>query len=212
MALMGTIRGVPEATIETAWYPLFASEQRTGFYGVTVAEPDGFELVEAAFEADGSVVDSRAVATVGCQRIYRVALSADTLLIMPELVERGGSLIGALSVDDGWLARVQTPDRSTLVAFRRFCVERDVDFRTERLYGDDELASAETGLTEPQRRLLLAAYEAGYFEEPRAITLEGLAERMGISPSAAGGRLRRAIHNLVESGFSREAGYKDRRV
>lgn len=201
LALMGTIRRVPESTIETAWYPLLTPDQRIGFYHVTVSDDD-FEELEAALEADETVVDSESVATVARGRIYRVELSSDVLLIMPELVERRGGLVGARTADDGWLVRVQLPGRRTFVAFRRSCVDQGIDFRTERLYSADDLTTAETGLTEPQRRLLLAAYEAGYFEEPRAITLEGLGQRLGISSTAAGGRLRRAMSRLVESQFS----------
>lgn len=175
-------------------------DRRIGFYHVTVSD-DEFNEFEAALETDETVVDSESVATVARGRIYRVELSSDVLLVMPELVERRGGLVGARSVGDGWLVRVQLPDRRTFVAFRRSCVDRGVDFRTERLYSADDLTTAETGLTEPQRRLLLAAYEAGYFEEPRAITLEGLGQRLGISSTAAGGRLRRAMSRLVESQF-----------
>jgi predicted DNA binding protein len=198
LALMGTIQGVPESTIETAWYPLLTPGRRIGFYHVTTSD-GGFDRFEAALAADESVVDSRSVASVARGRIYRVELSSDALLVMPDLVERGGGLVGARSTDDGWLVRVQLPDRQAFVAFRRSCVEREVEFRTERLYSADDLSTAETGLTEPQRRVLLAAYEAGYFEEPRSITLEGLGRRLGISSTAAGGRLRRAMRRLVET-------------
>lgn len=202
MALMGTIQGAPESTIETAWCPLVTPDRRIGFYGVSTPESVGFDGFEAALAADGTVFDSRPVAIGERRRIYRVELSADVLLVMPELVERDGGLVGARSTDEGWRVRVQLPDRGTFVAFRRSCTERGIDFRTERLYAADQLAAAETGgLTDPQRRLLLAAYEAGYFEEPRAITLEGLGRRLGISSTAAGGRLRRAMSRLVEAQF-----------
>jgi predicted DNA binding protein len=207
MALMGTIQGVPESTIETAWYPLLSPDRWVGFYRVTVSSDADFDGFEAALAADETVVDSRPVATATRGRVYRIEISSDALLIMPELVERGGGLIGARSTDGGWLVRVQLPDRRTFVAFRRSCAERGVDFRTERLYGADDLDTAETGLTEPQRQLLLAAYEAGYFEEPRAITLEGLGQRLGISSTAAGGRLRRAMGRLVEAQFAELEGH-----
>lgn len=202
MALMGTIRGVSEATIETTWSPLVTSDRRIGFYDVSVSNGTEFGGFESVLETDETVDDSESVATVDRGRVYRMEISSNALLVMPELVERGGGLIGARNTDDGWLARVQLPDRRTFVAFRRSCVDRGIDFRTERLYSADQLATAEAGLTEPQRRLLLTAYEAGYFEEPRAITLEGLADRLGISSTAAGGRLRRAMACLVERQLS----------
>lgn len=199
LVLMGTIRDVPEATIRTTWQAFRDTDGWTGFYGVDVPERSDFDAVGAALEADETVAEAHRVAARGRQRIYRVELTPDVRLITPELIERGGGLIEARSDDDGWLARVHLPDSRTLAALRRFCRDREIRFRTERLYNADDLATAISGLTDPQRQLLLAAYEAGYFEEPRAITLEGLADRLDISPTAAGGRLRRAMARLVEA-------------
>jgi predicted DNA binding protein len=52
-------------------------------------------------------------------------------------------------------------------------------------------------LTPPQEELVVAAYENGYFAQPREASLRELAESLDISPSAASGRLRRAIESLV---------------
>ncbi len=55
------------------------------------------------------------------------------------------------------------------------------------------------GLTDAQYDALVTAYRSGYFEEPRALSLSELAEELGISPTAASGRLRRATKRLVET-------------
>jgi predicted DNA binding protein len=202
MALTETIRSVPEATVETAWYPLLTDGDRIGFYGAAVRDDGGFAPFEAALEVDRTVVDARAAATLGRRHVYRTELSPETMLLAPELIEQGGGFIGARSTDEGWLARFQSPDRRTFVEFRRYCTDRGVEFETRRLYSSERAsAGIGTGLTDRQRRVLLTAYEAGYFEEPRSITLEELGERLGISSSAAGGRLRRTIGRLVEAQF-----------
>lgn len=200
--LTETIRAVPEAAVETAWYPLFTDGNRIGFYGATAPDADGFAPFEAALETDRTVKEARSVAGFGSQRVYRTKLSPETMLLAPELIKRGGGFIGARSANDGWLARFQVSDRRTFVEFRRSCTERGVGFETRRLYSSRRTSAGdETGLTDRQRRVLLTAYEAGYFEEPRAVTLEELGDRLGISSTAAGGRLRRAISRLVEAQF-----------
>jgi predicted DNA binding protein len=202
MALTETIRSVPEATVETAWYPLVTDGDRVGFYGAVVPDASGFGPFEAAMEADRTVVDASVAATLGRRQVYRTELSSETMLLAPELVGRGGGFIGAWSAGEGWLARFQAPDRRTFVGFRRSCTDRGVEFETKRLYSSERLSTVDgTGLTDRQRRVLLTAYEAGYFEEPRAVTLEELGDRLGISSTAAGGRLRRAISRLVEAQF-----------
>lgn len=53
------------------------------------------------------------------------------------------------------------------------------------------------GLTQAQRETLVRAYEAGYFEEPRGVTLAELAEQQDLLPGAVSGRLRRGLGQLL---------------
>jgi len=53
-------------------------------------------------------------------------------------------------------------------------------------------------LTEPQRRLLLTAVEAGYYDTPRECTLTDLADRVGVAKSTASERLHRAEEAVIK--------------
>jgi predicted DNA binding protein len=55
------------------------------------------------------------------------------------------------------------------------------------------------GLAEARRSALVAAFEAGYFTDPRETSLSDLAEQQDSSHQALSERLRRATGNLVES-------------
>ncbi|MFH5843229.1 helix-turn-helix domain-containing protein [Haladaptatus sp. CMAA 1909] len=46
--------------------------------------------------------------------------------------------------------------------------------------------------------MLETAYERGYFDDPRAVTLQELAASADVSSSALGRRIRRALKRLVE--------------
>jgi len=59
--------------------------------------------------------------------------------------------------------------------------------------------SASTALTEKQREALATAYTMGYFEHPQQTDLGAIADELGISTSAASGRIRRGIGSLIES-------------
>lgn len=52
-------------------------------------------------------------------------------------------------------------------------------------------------LTETERRVLATAFEAGYYETPRAETLASLGERCGVSDAAISKTLRRAERKLL---------------
>ncbi|MFC7019992.1 MULTISPECIES: helix-turn-helix domain-containing protein [Haloarcula] len=61
---------------------------------------------------------------------------------------------------------------------------------------------ATSELTAPQREALLLAYEMGYFDEPRAATLEDIAARLDISRQAVANRLRRGHRALIRKMLS----------
>ena len=59
------------------------------------------------------------------------------------------------------------------------------------------------GPTDNQREALLFALEAGYFEEPREVTLGEVATGLGIPQPAASGLLRHGIKRLIVSKSTR---------
>lgn len=118
-------------------------------------------------------------------------------LLLPEAANLGIRVLYARDSDGGWLATLEVPEMESLQRFRDYCVERDVAFSVERLYREDEDPGAEFGLTPVQRETLVAAYENGYFDAPRNVTVDDLGALLGVSPSAISGRLRRGIRNLV---------------
>ncbi len=58
------------------------------------------------------------------------------------------------------------------------------------------------GLTPQQRIAIVTAYEMGYFNQPRDSSLQAVADALGVSPSAASGRLRRGLQALVKATVS----------
>jgi predicted DNA binding protein len=62
--------------------------------------------------------------------------------------------------------------------------------------------ATEVFLTDTQQEALVLAYERGYFESPREVTLEALGEELGISQQAVGSRLRGGIKNVLGNTLS----------
>jgi hypothetical protein len=52
-------------------------------------------------------------------------------------------------------------------------------------------------MTDAQREALLTAHEMGYYEVPRATSLEAVAAELGVTAPSLSERLRRANANLV---------------
>jgi len=56
-------------------------------------------------------------------------------------------------------------------------------------------------LTDPQREALVLAYERGYFNSPREVTMEELGAELGITQQAVASRLRRGIDQILGERF-----------
>ncbi|USZ67627.1 helix-turn-helix domain-containing protein [Halorussus salilacus] len=102
--------------------------------------------------------------------------------------------------DGVWLFRLRSPDHEAVAGLQRYCADHGVDLRLNWIHTLSEFEAGEQyGLTDDQRRTLLAAFEAGYFDDPRGTTLEELADEFEVSPRAVSKRLRRGLRNLVDS-------------
>jgi hypothetical protein len=97
---------------------------------------------------------------------------------------------GAADVVESFLDEHPTAE---LVAKRR------PDRPTVPFAGDSDRPSLEDRLTERQREVLEAAYEAGYFERPRETTGEELAAELDIRPSTFSQHVRAAQANLLST-------------
>ena len=113
------------------------------------------------------------------------------------LLTADGMLVRADLVDDEWVVQARFPDRSSLLTFREDLVADGFDVEVKRMREDEDEASTQFGVTDPQREVLLLALERGYYTVPRNASLSDLAADLDISSQAASERLRRGTQTLV---------------
>lgn len=135
------------------------------------------------------------------RRLYRVHCSATPESLLAGLVEYDAEILTAEGAGEQWSVHLLFDSATTLSDFQRYCVERaDVALELDRLYNPVEGApTVESELTTTQRETLIAAYEAGYFDIPRKITLVDLAEGLDVSDQAVSERMRRGEAKLIET-------------
>ena len=195
LSLVPTIREQQDVLIHREFQPVQSGPKLLLFFSV---EGDDLSEFDGTLDADPTVTDSRLIADYGTQRIYRVQI-ADAKPVTPMLAELGIQILNVQSDTDGWELQLQLPDNDALVAFRAYCREEGVSFRVGTLYVEtDGGGQTNFGLTDRQHDALKMAYERGYFDDPRGATLQELAATTGISSTALGRRLRRAMKRLVE--------------
>jgi predicted DNA binding protein len=106
--------------------------------------------------------------------------------------------MGTETKNDGWFVRLLLPDREALNHIWNYARDNDITFDIVEVYGNEDTSGESSyGLTEQQRAALRLAYRRGYFQEPRDVSLDEVAQELGLSSTAMSGRLRRGIRNLV---------------
>lgn len=120
--------------------------------------------------------------------------------VLAAVRESDAIVTGAAGTASEWTFRLRFPTYEDLSQFYTDCVEGDVSLELLQLHeAIDPDSEFRFGLTRAQRELVIAAYEAGYFEVPRRTTLVELAEQLEISDSAVSQRLRRGLAALINA-------------
>ncbi len=196
LVLTETTTAVPTMQVVLESQTIAAGESYYLFFEVSGEE---FPAFEAALDDDPTIIEWTVIVDGDTFKVYRMLLASPDQLVLPQAAAVGLRVLHAESRDGGWVVTIQTPDTEALSRFRTVCADHGVTFRLERLYaGTDESAGA-YGLTPVQLETLVTAYELGYFQVPRAVTVEELATELSVSPSAVSGRLRRGLNALVSN-------------
>lgn len=196
LALSPAIRDTPEAAVRVM--PQAATDPGTGLFFFFVENAG--EALEAAFDRDHTVADWKKLSDSDMGAVYRLQHTDEALLLSPKTLELGGLMREATSDETGWTVRLQFDDREQLSRLWEYCKDEGITFDLRRMFRHQPWAGTDlAALTDPQLDALLTAHEEGYFEEPRRISLEELAELLDISPTAVGGRIRRGTAALVET-------------
>lgn len=154
--------------------------------------------VEAAFSAHPGVKQIRPIDSVENEYLLRVEWEPEYVGILTTLTETGVILVGAVGTNEQWTFDIRGDTQEDVAEFVRLCRERDIPITMTALHALTPVMTAtEAALTDAQQEALELAYEQGYFESPRQVTMAELGEVLGISQQAVASRLRRGIRNIL---------------
>lgn len=161
------------------------------------------DVIESAFTEHPGVMDIRLIDSIDDEYLLRVAWDPEYEGILSALAESQIPLIKAIGNQAEWTFEIRSDNRTDIATFQRLCRERDIPVTMTALHALTPLESgSEATLTVAQREALTLAYDRGYFNSPRDITLEELGAELGISQQAVSSRLRRGIYRLLGSTLS----------
>lgn len=156
--------------------------------------------IEAAFLDHPGVEDIRLVDSVDDEYLLRVEWALEYDGVLSTLMETGVPLIKAVGTNEQWTFDIRGDDRRDVAAFQERCRELDISITLTKLQKLTPVESdVEAVLTDTQHGALVLAYQRGYFNTPRDVTMADLGDELGISQQAVASRLRRGISAILGS-------------
>lgn len=203
LGLIPTIRSLDDADIGVVPNAGTDPEHNVYFFWI---DADDFDAVARALEEDHTVADFTMVSETSERRTCRITYDDEARLISPMITELDGIMRDSRSQDGGWIVELLLPAHNTLYELGERAAEEGIEFEIMEIHQKDpDNTHTEFKLTESQTEALVSAYEHGYYEEPREISLEELGSLLDISRNAVSGRLKRASSQLIEESL----GYED---
>lgn len=196
-ALSHTLTAAPEMIVEIEQVVATMEDRLMPYFWITGGDLAEFEN---AFEEDKSIKNIAAIDEVEDARLYRAEWTENIETIVYAYVEIGATILEAVGQNRSWELRMRFDDQDKLSEFREYCDENNISFELTHLQEQEQpMASAQYDLTPKQRKTLITALEAGYYDVPQAVTMSELADEMGISQQALSKRFHDGHKNLITS-------------
>lgn len=165
---------------------------------VWVTGADAEEL-ESVLAEDPSVDAIERIAEPEEAVLYQMHWIESIQTLIHILLEQEGTILVAEGNQEGWFLRVLFPDRDSLSRAYDFCQENGLSLDIQRIYDVDDGKQGRFSLTEDQEETITTAYERGYYDVPRGVSLSDFAEELDVSHQALSERIRRGHKTLVEN-------------
>lgn len=166
------------------------------------SDPSIEVIASVADDGEGSKADEEVVAGRQDRWLFRLAFGDGVKLFEEIVTENDGAILTARGRDGRWMLKLLFHDRESVSACHELLEQYEFGADVTRISGVNDLASAQTPLTETQYETICKAHELGYFDVPRGVTLKELAAELDVSHQALSERLRRSHAALVSAELS----------
>ncbi len=194
-ALSETFDAVPDASFETVRVAAHSPHGVMPFIRVSSSE---LEAVDQALRNDGTTQTVSRLSKDGNSALYQITWQTRVRVAVEIFVQADGSLLGAYGQSDRWKLRMLFPDRASVSETYNDWRDHNIDPSIQRVNGVSDMIDYNgIDLSTCQYETLIEAFETDYYDVPRGITLDGLAEELDVSHQALSERLRRGHRNLI---------------
>lgn len=187
------VEGDTTVTLETM-VPI-SDDQPIPFFRTHGPAGDTFE---AAVRSHRAISDIQTINTHDGETLYALDWDYTDDIFLSLVTQLDGHLLEGSGGADQWTFRLRFPTHDALSTFKEYCWDADIPVEIVHIYNPTvPEAGPWYGLTDRQRRTLMAAVERGYYSLPRQTSTKNLAETFDVSDQAITERLRRGIETLV---------------
>ncbi|HET7324318.1 MAG TPA: bacterio-opsin activator domain-containing protein [Halococcus sp.] len=159
------------------------------------------DAIENALQNDPSVEDVELISEQEHRWLYQMSWVSQIRSLIQMLVEEDSTVLTAFGKADRWDLRILFPDREAVSRTYDYCEEIGLEINLRRIYDHDDSRAGQYNLTDDQQKALVTAFEQGFYEIPRDVTLDDLADELDISHQALSERLRRGYENMIKEGL-----------
>lgn len=171
-------------------------------FSIRLDRDDG--ISEEELLALDEIVEADLIGETYEETVYKLTVELDESVsqaFAPDF--EGAELTPTTVTAEGWHETKVFKDYENFNAFRKSCEAHDISLElisiTPEPSTSDSDDSTQDGLTHRQREALTLAISRGYYESPRQVTAEALAEELGISQPSLSSLLRRGERQLLTS-------------
>lgn len=197
--LADSLRAQPGTTAEFDRVVAHSPDHVMPFVWLVDAERAAFD---AALAEDPTVEAAEVTDSFEDAHLYHVDWAAVVSERLHLILDHTGVVLEARGTGDAWRLLVRFSSREQFSGFQdHFAAFGTVELH--RITSPRTPGGVTYGVSAKQREALLAAYDAGYYDDPAAATGEDLAGSMGVTQQAVSDRLRRGTATLVENTLDR---------
>jgi predicted DNA binding protein len=177
------------------------------------AQSEERERLTEALADDPTVGDVDVLAKFDDECLVQVDWQARIRVLVSIVSEENATILDAHGRNDTWRLQIFFPDHDSVSTVYDFCEEYGIDVTLERICDmSDSYQQDGIRLTEEQYQAISHAYEAGYYDVPRRVNQEELAESFDVSHQALSERLRRGHQTVIANMLYRKLQRPDRAV
>ncbi len=191
-ALKETFVSVPEARFELL--PTISYRSETGPPLLRVKSD---REVADVLRTDPTLASVKTIVSDASSTLFAVRWTSTPQSVFETILEDDVVISHVSATKRHWTFQLQTTTREVASRLYHRCTDRGISMEIRRLQQLDGVSGEQIDFSEEQLEVLQLAFEHGYYDTPRGITVGELADRIGVSHQAVSERIRRAHDQLI---------------